>query len=495
VICLTKRSGSVPGDGLTVDLLLTSPAQAPRAVIDSDYTVTDGGTVHFSPGAADGEERCVTITAICDGVGEENETIVVILPNGQGYETNTTGSEFTGFLLVIIVESADCMSMLQSPQNLRVQNTAELLPTITLEWNAPMLGGEFSYRVTIQELMMSYSVEVEGTTHTITADGTVVLFNMLYNIEVTTINSQKQESSPASIQIEIPANAPSKPIINSTTECFKIYVSWMYGVPSETVFTPVVETVVITYTAQSSGESGIACPSISPTNTSCVFTSPQQDNYSITLTISNIIGTSMASISAKAELSKPLPPNNLTKVSGGPSSTTIIWEPPEEGGVKYILNIVGIDYSREKICSDAKCNYTVTADGEMVIFNTNYTVEVRSVNICGVKSDPNSVSVSIDSDNDDFSTSAESDEMPAWIWILTALIIVAVVTVGVVFIWLCITRSRRKQTGGSVLEMNSSTSQSQEYANSRGPVYAELKVPKKNTHNDEHIYQVNIAVQ
>ena len=74
-----------------------------------------------------------------------------------------------------------------------------------------------------------------------------------------------------------------------------------YGVPSETVFTPVVETVVITYTAQSSGESGIACPSISPTNTSCVFTSPQQDNYSITLTISNIIGTSMASISAKGK--------------------------------------------------------------------------------------------------------------------------------------------------------------------------------------------------
>ena len=74
-------------------------------VINSDYTVTDGGTVHFSPGAADGEERCVTITAICDGVSEENETIVVILTNGQGYETNTTGLEFTGFVVVIIVES------------------------------------------------------------------------------------------------------------------------------------------------------------------------------------------------------------------------------------------------------------------------------------------------------------------------------------------------------------------------------------------------------
>ena len=177
-----------------------------------------------------------------------------------------------------------------------------------------------------------------------------------------------------------------------------------------------------------------------------------------------------------AELSKPLPPKNLTKVSGGPSSTTIIWEPPEEGGVKYILNIVGIDYSREKICSDAKCNYTVTADGEMVIFNTNYTVEVRSVNTCGVKSDPNSVSVSVDSDNgkerhclktsvvfillsDDFSTSAESDEIPAWIWILTALIIVAVITVGVVFTWLCITRSRRKQTGSHCLYSNITTNQ------------------------------------
>ena len=50
--------------------------------------------------------------------------------------------------------------------------------------------------------------------------------------------------------------------------------------------------------------------------------------------------------------------------------------------------------------------------------------------------------------------------------------------------------------GGYVeLHCSSSTSQSQEYANSRGPVYAELEVPKKNTHNDEHIYQVNIAVQ
>ena len=68
--------------------------------------MTDGGTVHFSPGAADGEERCVTITAICDDVSEENETIVVILTSGQGYETNTTGSEFTGFLLVTIEESA-----------------------------------------------------------------------------------------------------------------------------------------------------------------------------------------------------------------------------------------------------------------------------------------------------------------------------------------------------------------------------------------------------
>ena len=31
VICVTKRSGSVPGDGLSVGLILTSPAQEPRA--------------------------------------------------------------------------------------------------------------------------------------------------------------------------------------------------------------------------------------------------------------------------------------------------------------------------------------------------------------------------------------------------------------------------------------------------------------------------------
>ena len=31
MICVTKRSGSVPGDGLNVGLILTSPAQEPRA--------------------------------------------------------------------------------------------------------------------------------------------------------------------------------------------------------------------------------------------------------------------------------------------------------------------------------------------------------------------------------------------------------------------------------------------------------------------------------
>lgn len=95
-----------------------------------------------------------------------------------------------------------------------------------------------------------------------------------------------------------------------------------------------------------------------------------------------------------ANISAPLPPKNLMKVPERLSSIIILWEPPEnKSAVKYTLKIIETGYSQEHSCSVAKCAYTVTADDDTLMFNTNYTLEVRTVSMCGVESDPKSISI------------------------------------------------------------------------------------------------------
>ena len=61
-----------------------------------------------------------------------------------------------------------------------------------------------SYRITIPAVS-SYSEEESGTAHTITADGSDVMFNTLYDVEVTAVNTDGQESSPATVSITVTA--------------------------------------------------------------------------------------------------------------------------------------------------------------------------------------------------------------------------------------------------------------------------------------------------
>ena len=54
--------------------------------------------------------------------------------------------------------------------------------------------------------MSGYSEEDSGTAHTITADGSDVMFNTLYDVEVTAVNSDGQESNPARVYVNITEN-------------------------------------------------------------------------------------------------------------------------------------------------------------------------------------------------------------------------------------------------------------------------------------------------
>ena len=61
------------------------------------------------------------------------------------------------------------------------------------------------YKIKIIQVS-GYSEEESGTAHTITADGSDVMFNTLYDVEVTAVNTCGLESNPASITVNIAAS-------------------------------------------------------------------------------------------------------------------------------------------------------------------------------------------------------------------------------------------------------------------------------------------------
>ena len=73
-------------------------------VKDLDYTVSSE-EVHFSSGAPDGTESCITISAICDSFQEGNEQLTIFIGSTIQYAVETTGSEYSSFIQIILVEN------------------------------------------------------------------------------------------------------------------------------------------------------------------------------------------------------------------------------------------------------------------------------------------------------------------------------------------------------------------------------------------------------
>ena len=64
--------------------------------INSDFTVSSE-SVSFSPAAADGVQMCITVTALCDDIAEEDEAVQIAIPSSSIYVRNTSGVEFSAF--------------------------------------------------------------------------------------------------------------------------------------------------------------------------------------------------------------------------------------------------------------------------------------------------------------------------------------------------------------------------------------------------------------
>lgn len=62
---------------------------------------------------------------------------------------------------------------------------------------------------------------------------------------------------------------------------------------------------------------------------------------------------------------------------------------------RYIISIASIDYYMEENCTEMECTHLITTNGTDLLFNTNYIIEVRSLNTCGEESNAQTVEVII----------------------------------------------------------------------------------------------------
>ena len=101
-------------------------------------------------------------------------------------------------------EQCESASPPSQPRNLH-QTAPDNTPSVTIEWDAPEFTGgyEIQYRIRIPAVM-TYSEKKSSTTHTITADGSDVMFNNFYTVVVTAV-STIGESNPVTIDITIVA--------------------------------------------------------------------------------------------------------------------------------------------------------------------------------------------------------------------------------------------------------------------------------------------------
>ena len=98
------------------------------------------------------------------------------------------------------------------PRNLR-QSTTDNTHSAKIEWDAPVFTGGDGISTLIYDISIpcvNYFVEVNCTesncSHTITANGIDIHFNMSYDVEVTAVNTCGEKSSPESVTVRIDAN-------------------------------------------------------------------------------------------------------------------------------------------------------------------------------------------------------------------------------------------------------------------------------------------------
>lgn len=120
-------------------------------------------------------------------------------------------------ILLLWAQSFSCIHTLFSkhipvggsskPENLR-SITLKNAPSIVIQWDPPVYSGGDGiiiqkYRIRIREV--DYIEEEHGTKPSHTIDGTNMMFNRIYMVEVSAINTCEVESIPANISVTIEA--------------------------------------------------------------------------------------------------------------------------------------------------------------------------------------------------------------------------------------------------------------------------------------------------
>jgi hypothetical protein len=262
------------------------------------------------------------------------------------------------------------------PVNLDQNVSANTETSADIYWQSPVSTG--GPGVTISR----YNVSVDGgepepvgddgsdvITHTLSG----LTYNTSYSVAVTTINSCGISSPPANASVSIEARAPPQPTILSVQlDCGvplegrgrPVFISWMNGDKAADIVYPVEEKVNVKLIP-----GGAMCSGVAATATNCTASITKDDNYTVTLAISNDVGESE---SAKDSFDSTAL-KNKTNLDGAQPNVTVRVNERCSNGPYNITVSFGIREGSSDDCAPEQFMSAMLMPGSSNTFKVNTT--------------------------------------------------------------------------------------------------------------------------
>ena len=327
-------------------------------------------TINYTVSSSPGTLTCTTSSTSCTVSG---------ITGGTTYTFSVTASNSTG--VSSISSSSNSVTSGGVPSAPAPVTLGQVSNgTMAIYWQPPSSTG--GTPITAYTVTATDGVNPITCTPTAVSNTSCTLLGLsigvTYSISVTATNSSGTSSASTPVTGSVGSAAPSAPAPVTLGQISNGTIAIYWQPPSSTGGTPITAYTVIA----TGGTAPVTCAPTSVSNTSCTLVGLSAGiTYSISVTATNSVGTSLASTPVSST-STPTVPGTPTSVTATASGTTAIvsWTAPSSIGGSAISNYTVTSSPGSLTCTSASTSCTVNG----LISGTSYTFTVTATNTTGV---------------------------------------------------------------------------------------------------------------
>ena len=326
-------------------------------------------TINYTVSSSPGTLTCTTSSTSCTVSG---------ITGGTTYTFSVTASNSTGVSSVSSSSNSVTSGGVPSaPAPVTLGQVSN--GTMAIYWQPPSSTG--GTPITAYTVTATAGVNPITCTPTAVSNTSCTLLGLsigvTYSISVTATNSSGTSSASTPVTGSVGSAAPSAPAPVTLGQISNGTIAIYWQPPSSTGGTPITAYTVIA----TGGTAPVTCAPTSVSNTSCTLVGLSAGiTYSISVTATNSVGTSLASTPVSST-STPTVPGTPTSVTATASGTTAIvsWTAPSSIGGSAISNYTVTSSPGSLTCTSASTSCTVNG----LISGTSYTFTVTATNTSG----------------------------------------------------------------------------------------------------------------